>query len=328
MELKTALGSVGAKLRNSVRQLRYPSTPFEKLLSTQVLMLAGDAMVAIALAGSLFFDISPHAAQGHVLLGLGLTFVPFVVIAPAIGPLLDSIAGMRRAMILISALGRVALCLLMAGDLKSLLLFPESFGLLVLSKVYGISKQSLVPDMVAGSSKGEEAFVHANSTLNFFGAVAGFLGSAVAVALWKLPGLGSAWVLRVDALNFALAAACAFRIPGRSFPAGKPKDIPRARVSRAKGQKEASMMTTDPMGTSVIKNFKSDDSHQIVKTGHDGQAEPEIRIAHKPLRNKIARQRMAMLFAAASAMAVLRMEIGFLEFLLIFTLRRQHYSLI
>ncbi len=307
-------------------------------------MLAGDAMVAIALAGSLFFDISPHAAAPHVLLGLTLTFVPFVVIAPAIGPLLDSIAGMRKGLVLVSALGRVALCILMAGDLKSLLLFPESFGLLVLSKVYGVSRQSLVPEVVGEGVGGEERFVHANATLNFHGAVAGFVGSAIAVAVWKTPGLGSPWVLRTDAVVFAVAALYALRLPragarperaglGRpGLASGGGEDwtpVIRGSSERAGAGRTSGEVATDPFGTVPVAPPPPIGPPQGAG-GEIGTEElgAEVSVSHRGLRNKIVKQKMAGLFAAASAMAVLRAEVGFLEFLLIFTLRRQHYALI
>ena len=43
---------------------------------------AGDALVAVALAGSIFVSVPVHAARGRTALGLVCTLVPFVVIAP------------------------------------------------------------------------------------------------------------------------------------------------------------------------------------------------------------------------------------------------------
>ena len=49
------------------------STPFGRLALVQVLMIAGDTLVTISLAGSLFFSISPTEAKSKVLLYLLLT---------------------------------------------------------------------------------------------------------------------------------------------------------------------------------------------------------------------------------------------------------------
>jgi hypothetical protein len=48
-----------------------------------------------------------------------------------------------------SAVGRAALCPFLARDIHSVLLFPEAFAMLVLSKVYLVTKGALVPEMAA-----------------------------------------------------------------------------------------------------------------------------------------------------------------------------------
>src|SRR5204863_230745 len=57
-------------------------TAFSKLAVAHLLSAGGDALVTLALAGSLFFDISPTAARGRVALSLILTMAPFGVVAP------------------------------------------------------------------------------------------------------------------------------------------------------------------------------------------------------------------------------------------------------
>jgi len=123
--------------------------PFGRLALTHVLMTAGDTLFAVSLAGSLFFSISPTAAQDKVILYLVLTMAPFAVVAPALGPLIDRSRGARRGMVVASALGRAILCPFLARDIHSLLLFPEAFAMLVLSKVYLVTKGALVPEMAA-----------------------------------------------------------------------------------------------------------------------------------------------------------------------------------
>jgi hypothetical protein len=49
---------------------------------------AGDAAVAVSLAGTIFFA-NPGEARGNVALFLAVTMVPFAVVAPLIGPFLD-----------------------------------------------------------------------------------------------------------------------------------------------------------------------------------------------------------------------------------------------
>ncbi len=135
--------------RSAIADLFDQRKPFGRLALTHVLMTAGDTIFAVSLAGSLFFSISPMEAKDKVLLYLLLTMAPFAVVAPALGPLIDRSRGARRAMVVVSALGRAVLCPFLARDLHSLLLFPEAFAMLVLSKVYLVSKGALVPEMVA-----------------------------------------------------------------------------------------------------------------------------------------------------------------------------------
>ena len=136
-------------VRSAVDDLFDQRSPFGRLALTHVLMTAGDTLFAVSLAGSLFFSISPTAAKDKVLLYLLLTMGPFAVVAPALGPLIDRSRGARRAMVVTSALGRAALCPFVARDIHSLLLFPEAFVMLVLSKVYLVTKGALVPEMAS-----------------------------------------------------------------------------------------------------------------------------------------------------------------------------------
>ena len=72
--------------RDALADLLDQNTPFGRLALTHVLSTAGDTMVTISLAGSLFFSISPNAAKSRVILYLLLTAAPFAVVAPLMGP--------------------------------------------------------------------------------------------------------------------------------------------------------------------------------------------------------------------------------------------------
>jgi hypothetical protein len=134
-----------ALLKESLAAFLDQDTAFGRLALTHVLLIGGDTMVTISLAGSLFFSISPEAAKGKVLLYLLLTMAPFAVVAPVLGPLIDTSRGARRVMIVLSGACRAVMCVIMAAGLKSLLVFPEAFTMLVLSKLYLVTKASLVP---------------------------------------------------------------------------------------------------------------------------------------------------------------------------------------
>ena len=68
--------------------------------------MAGDTLITIALADSLFFSIRPGAARGKVLLYLLLTMAPFAVVGPLLGPALDRSRTGRRTVVILSAASR------------------------------------------------------------------------------------------------------------------------------------------------------------------------------------------------------------------------------
>src|SRR3954471_24067277 len=88
-------------------------SPFTRLARTHALLAAGDALVAFALAKSVFFSASPDESKFKVALYLLLTMAPFAVVAPLIGPVIDRIAGGRRFMLLMSAAVRTLLAFAM-----------------------------------------------------------------------------------------------------------------------------------------------------------------------------------------------------------------------
>src|SRR5438270_9749909 len=183
-------------------------SPFARLALTHVLAIAGDTLVTMALAGSLFFSISPHAARGRVALYLLLTMAPFAVVAPLLGPVLDRSRSGRRTVVVLCHAGRAVVCLVMARHLHSLLLFPEAFVLLVLSKAYLVTKAALVPATV----KDDRELVRANARLVVLGVVAGFVAAGPGALVLKLSFLGASWVLRLAAVVFAAAAMAGIRL--------------------------------------------------------------------------------------------------------------------
>jgi MFS family permease len=197
-----------------------PVDPFARLARTHAASSAGDALLAIGLAGSLFFSISPEAARTRVALYLVLTMAPFAVVAPVLGPLIDRNRGGRRGMVIVSLILRSVLCLLIADHINGLLLFPLAFGALVLGKAYGVARASLVPAVVAH----EKELVQANAKLTL---VAGVMGFAVAPVALVFLQIGAGWVMVLAAIVFAVGAVLALRLPAARASA------PQSEVERA-----------------------------------------------------------------------------------------------
>ncbi len=189
-----------------VRRIWGPA-PLARLAMTHACGSAGDAFFTVSLAGSLFFNVSVGAARPRVLGYLALTLAPFIVLAPLVGPLVDRFGRAERLVAASTCLGRGIICLLVAGDIRNLLLYPEAFGVLVLEKAYSITKSALVPHLVPAGAD----LVSANSRLARISTVAGLLGGSLAAVLLHFSGTTP--ILRLASIAFFAAAVFALRIP-------------------------------------------------------------------------------------------------------------------
>jgi len=211
--------------------------PFARLARAHAVAVAGDTLVAIALAGTLFFSIEVGEARGEVLLYLALTMAPFAVVAPLVGPALDRAAGGRRWMVIGAAALRALVCLLMVRDVDSLLLFPEAFVLLVLAKSHQVAKSALVPAVVSSP----EGLVEANSKLSLISGVVGFAAALPGGLLLRLGG--SEWVLGLAAIVFAVATVVSWRIPAVQIAAA-----PETPAAQAELRSSAVLLAATAMG--------------------------------------------------------------------------------
>ena len=287
MRGREASARIARQIRDAFAALLDQKTPFGRLALTQVVLTAGDTLLTVSLAGSLFFSVSTNQAQGKVILYLLLTMAPFAVVAPLLGPIIDRSRGARRATVVLSTAARAVVCLIMAGDLHSPLLFPEAFTMLVLSKVYLVTKGSLVPLVVAGSeSSGGDELAVANARLGLLSSLASLVASIPAVGVLEL--LGGPWVLRLDMVVFVVGTVVALRLPvGRRRRAGSgPGDTAAADT---------------PVGERLADAW--DEETPIAALGPRVNTHPEV-------------------ILALSAMSILRGLVGFLTFLLAFSLHR------
>jgi hypothetical protein len=227
----------------------------------------------------------------------------------------------------------------MATGLKSLLLFPEAFTMLVFSKIYLVTKGSLVPLLLGtrttdepgpgphvlpdialreapvmaidgdghsgGTAQSQEGSVDhnrlatANAQLGLLASLTAFAASLPAIAVLKL--LGGPWVLRLDMLVFVAATVLAFRLPIRqSSRSSLASPAPAPSVPPA----------TTPAGvtepTSASESWEP--AGPLAALGPAANTHPEVTLA-------------------LSAMSILKGIVGFLTFMLAFDLRREHATI-
>src|SRR5881394_1695064 len=89
------------------------SGAFSHLLQTHAVSAAADACFAVSLAGSLFFSVPLTAARPKIMLYLLLTVVPFAVVAPLIGPMVDRYRGGHRVVLASVCAARGVICVAM-----------------------------------------------------------------------------------------------------------------------------------------------------------------------------------------------------------------------
>ena len=85
-----------------------------RLIELHAFNAAGDAAVAISLAGTLFFQVPTGEARLQVAQFLGLTMLPFAIVAPLVGPFLDRFSHGRRWAIGATMALRAFLCWVLA----------------------------------------------------------------------------------------------------------------------------------------------------------------------------------------------------------------------
>ena len=186
---------------------------------------AGDAFVAVSLAGTIFFSTSVDQARGRVVLFLLVTMAPFAVLAPFIGPALDRMQQGRRYLLAGTLLARGLLCWGMSAAIHSpVTLLPAAFGILVLQKAYGVLRASVTPRLLPA----EISLVTANARSQLITLTASMLGGALAAGIQVTAG--AAWVLRAGTLIYLAAMFLALRLPDQvdSPPAPPPPRAPAA----------------------------------------------------------------------------------------------------
>lgn len=170
---------------------------------------AGDAFVAVALAGTVFFNTSLHEARSQVVLYLVLTMAPFALLAPFIGPMLDRVRQGRRYIMMGTLLARGLLCWAMSGAVYGdpITLFPAAFGVLVLQKAYSITRSSVTPRLLPA----EISLVTANARNGLAATVASTVAAPVAFGIQHF--IGAPWALRIGTLVYLGATVLGTRVP-------------------------------------------------------------------------------------------------------------------
>ena len=190
-----------------------------RLFDLHAISCAGDTLIAIGLAGTIFFNVPLGEARSKVALYLLITMVPFALLAPVIGPLLDHFRHGRRYALAVTMLGRAFLAFLISDHLHGFALYPAVFGVLALSRAYGVARSAAVPRLLPAGIGLSQVGARASVYGTFAGAVVAPIGLA---AFW----FGPQWSLRVAAVIFVVGMVISLRLPPRA-DSDPPEAVPR-----------------------------------------------------------------------------------------------------
>ncbi|MEU9186924.1 MFS transporter [Streptomyces sp. NPDC048484] len=179
-----------------------------KLIELHGVNGAGDMLITVALASTVFFSVPTDEARGRVALYLAITMAPFTLLAPIVGPLLDRLPHGRRAAMASAFMARAFMALLLSGAVVtgSIELYPAALGVLVASKAYGVVRSAVVPRLLPPAF----SLVKANSRVT----LGGLLATGVAAPIGAgLQALGPRYPLYGAFLIFVAGTFLSFSLP-------------------------------------------------------------------------------------------------------------------
>lgn len=196
------------RLRNAAQAQGAGRTGLSRLIEVNAASAFSDALVTIALAGTLFFSVPTDEARGNVALYLALTMAPFAIVAPILGPYLDRYRHGRRWALGITVATRGFLAWVLADAVldESVWLYPAALGVLVGQKAYAVTRAAAVPRVLPD----EIELVTANSRLQLAATLGTAAGAGVGAILLQI---GDDWPLRAAFFTYAGATVLAILLP-------------------------------------------------------------------------------------------------------------------
>jgi MFS family permease len=227
---------------------------------------AGDAAMMLALAGTVFLNPQTVQARDQVAWFLLLTMIPFTLVAPFLGPMLDRVPHGRRWALGTTMAVRGFLCWVMAEAIvgHSNWLFPAALAYLVASKAYTVVRAAAVPRVLPPGT----SLVKANSKVSVAGIIGGTLGGALAGALMLA---GASWALRAAFVVFIIGTVQAIRLP--------------ARIDSSEGELDPDETAPIPVEPAQRHTASGDDTLTVDALGVVGRARRRISAIPWPVRH-------------------------------------------
>ncbi len=205
-----------------------------RMLELHLVGSAADALVVTSLASTIFFAVPTEQARTRVATSLLVTMVPFVLLAPVIGPLLDRVRRGRRIALGVTMGARGWLAWVMASALAdgdaAFSLYPAAFGFLVCQKAYLVIRAAALPRVLPDGAE----LLGANARMSAAGVVAMTIGGPLGVGLTRWAG--PEWTLRLAFVLFVAGIALTLMLTSRVDSDGPDDDGPDGDAADAGGE--------------------------------------------------------------------------------------------
>lgn len=221
--------AIGRRIRRTTHAQGAGESGLGKLIELHAVHSAGDMLITMALASTIFFSVPTGEARGRVALYLAVTMAPFILLAPVIGPLLDRIPHGRRAAMAGALLARGMLALVIASVVATggLELYPAALGVMVCSKAYNIVRAAVVPRLLPSTI----SLVKANARITLTGLVS---AGAMAPFGLALNAVGERLPLYAACLVTVVGAFLSFRLPHKVDLARGERDVHLAELAETR----------------------------------------------------------------------------------------------
>ncbi|HEY6796703.1 MAG TPA: MFS transporter [Kineosporiaceae bacterium] len=212
-----ALARAGRGTGRGLRRLTYAQGAGEsglgRVIELHLVATFADTLIVTGLATTIFFAVPTGQARGRVATSLLVTMVPFILLAPVIGPLLDRVRRGRRYALATTLVVRAFLAWIMAGAVGGrahpFSLYPAAFGFLVCQKAYIVTRAAALPRVLPSGT----GLVAANSRISLAGVAA--LGAGGVVGGGTTAWLGASWALRLAFAVFVVGTVLALALPAQ-----------------------------------------------------------------------------------------------------------------
>jgi MFS family permease len=245
--------AIGRRVRRTTHAHGAGESGLGKLIELHAVHSAGDMLITMALASTIFFSVPTDEARGRVALYLAVTMAPFVLLAPVIGPVLDRLPHGRRAAMAAALLARGGLALVIAGAVSGGLgLYPAALGVMVCSKAYNIVRAAVVPRLAPARI----SLVKANARITLTGLISAAAAAPVGLAL---NAIGERWPLYAACVVTVAGAFLSFRLPHQvDLARGERKahlaEVAEARAAKSRGREEGLREVASPVLKALIAN--------------------------------------------------------------------------